>query len=116
MARSDERKDAADAMWSPVQGRLDRRSFFRGAVMLGGVGATSLLPSFDPRRAVAAEPQQNPTPTPGAAKALSAQTERILRWTSPSPSDWVRPRDGVDHNVVIVGGGQTGLTLAYGLR
>ena len=95
-----------------AQGRLDRRNFFRGAVMLGGVGAAAtLLPSALSQRAIAAEPAQSP----GASEALAGQTQRVLRWAGSTP-DWVRPREGADHNVVIVGGGQTGISLAYGLR
>jgi len=97
---------------SSASGRMDRRSFFRGATLLGGLGAAGLLPPFEPRPALAAEPLQNPPVT----EALSAQTQRILRWAGAAPSDWVRPRAGLDHNVIIVGGGQTGLSIAYGLR
>ncbi len=92
-------------------GGVNRRGFFRGAAALGGLGAASLLPSTGAPRAFAAEAQ-----IPGATDALAAQTQKVLRWAGPMPADWVRPRAGVDHNVVIVGGGQTGLSLAYGLR
>jgi cation diffusion facilitator CzcD-associated flavoprotein CzcO len=90
---------------------MNRRSFVRGAALLGGLGAGVLSPPFKEQRALAAEPQQDL----GANQALSAQTQRILRWAAPAP-DWVRPRAGVDHNVVVLGGGQTGLSVAYGLR
>ncbi|MFM0660845.1 SidA/IucD/PvdA family monooxygenase [Paraburkholderia sediminicola] len=39
-----------------------------------------------------------------------------LRLIGPSPENWVPPRDGIDHNVVIVGGGQTGTAFAFALR
>lgn len=116
MTNYDERKHAPGGDWSGVHGRLGRRSFFRGAAILGGAGAAALLPSIDPQRAFAAEAQPTPQMSPGASEALASQTQRVLRWTGPNPADWVRPRDGVDHHVVIIGGGQTGLTLAYGLR
>ena len=35
--------------------------------------------------------------------------------TGRAPADWVRARDGVDHNVVIVGGGQSGISIAHAL-
>ncbi len=95
-----------------VDGRMDRRDFFRGAALLGGLGVAGVLPPFEPQRALASEPQQ----PPGATAALSAQTQRILRWAGPPAADWVRPRAGIDHDVVVVGGGQTGLSIAYGLR
>src|SRR5689334_9416210 len=95
----------------PVQNRLDRRGFFRGAAALGSLGAVGLLPSLPSQSVFAAEAQNS-----AASDALAAQTQRVMRWTGPFPADWVRPRQGADHNVVIVGGGQTGLTLAYGLR
>ncbi len=94
----------------PARVGLDRRDFFRGAAALGSLGAAGLLPT-SAQRAVAAEVQ-----SPAAADVLAGQTQRILRWASPPGGDIVRPRTGVDHNVVIVGGGQTGVTLAYGLR
>lgn len=89
---------------------LDRRDFFRGAAALAmgglGAGATS-----------AQTPQ-----TQGANGAvdrnaeLKTQTERALRWNGRDPVDWVRARPGVDHNVVIVGGGHSGVAIGYGLK
>ncbi|WP_321857485.1 NAD(P)/FAD-dependent oxidoreductase [Paraburkholderia tropica] len=55
--------------------------------------------------------------------ALLTQTEKLeenirnaLKWQGPYPANWVPPHPGVDHDVVIVGGGQTGVAAAYGLR
>jgi cation diffusion facilitator CzcD-associated flavoprotein CzcO len=45
------------------------------------------------------------------AAALNA-----LRLIGPDPANWVPDRVGVDHNVVLVGGGQTGCALAFALR
>jgi FAD-dependent urate hydroxylase len=39
-----------------------------------------------------------------------------LRLIGPDPEDWVAARPGIDHNVLIVGGGQTGTALAFALR
>lgn len=39
-----------------------------------------------------------------------------LRLLGTDPVNWVPPTDGVDHDVAIVGGGQTGVTIAYALR
>lgn len=39
-----------------------------------------------------------------------------LRLIGPAPDNWVPPRDGIDHNVVIVGGGQTGTAFAFALK
>ncbi|ABE36039.1 pyridine nucleotide-disulfide oxidoreductase family protein [Paraburkholderia xenovorans LB400] len=39
-----------------------------------------------------------------------------LRLIGPAPDNWVPPRAGIDHNVVIVGGGQTGTAFAFALR
>jgi cation diffusion facilitator CzcD-associated flavoprotein CzcO len=50
------------------------------------------------------------TADPDAA-ALNA-----LRLLGPDPQSWVPDRIGVDHNVVLVGGGQTGSALAFALR
>src|SRR6201996_1754503 len=39
-----------------------------------------------------------------------------LRLIGPDPQNWVPDRSGIDHNVVLVGGGQTGSALAFALR
>lgn len=39
-----------------------------------------------------------------------------LRLLGPDPVNWVPDRPGIDHNVVLVGGGQTGSALAFTLR
>jgi FAD-dependent urate hydroxylase len=39
-----------------------------------------------------------------------------LRLIGPDPQNWIPDRPGVDHNVVLVGGGQTGSALAFALR
>jgi cation diffusion facilitator CzcD-associated flavoprotein CzcO len=39
-----------------------------------------------------------------------------LRLIGPDPVNWVPDRPGIDHNVVLVGGGQTGSALAFALR
>jgi cation diffusion facilitator CzcD-associated flavoprotein CzcO len=94
------------------QTKLDRRGFFRGAAALtvGTLGATTGLAQTAP------QPGSTSPPPADAAQRLDAQTNSAQRWIGAAPADWVRPRAGVDHNVVIVGGGQTGLSIAYGLR
>jgi FAD-dependent urate hydroxylase len=39
-----------------------------------------------------------------------------LRLIGPDPQNWVPDRDGVDHNALIVGGGQSGSAFAFALR
>ena len=39
-----------------------------------------------------------------------------LRLIGPDPQNWVPDRAGIDHNVVLLGGGQTGTALAFALR
>lgn len=97
---------------SAVRDRMDRRNFFRSAAVIGGLGAAGLLVPSEPRRARASEPAQNTADT----QALSVQTARVLRWTGPPPADWVRSHAAADHDVVVAGAGQTGLSIAYGLR
>lgn len=46
---------------------------------------------------------------------LNADAQRSLRWSVAEPANWV-PDTGSDHDVVIIGGGQSGLAIAYGLR
>jgi cation diffusion facilitator CzcD-associated flavoprotein CzcO len=50
------------------------------------------------------------TPDPDAAARTA------LRMIGPDPANWVPDRDGIDHNVAIIGGGQTGCALAFALR
>ncbi|HEY3515906.1 MAG TPA: FAD-dependent oxidoreductase [Gammaproteobacteria bacterium] len=90
---------------------IGRREFFRGAAALtvGGFGATAEVARLDAQTAATTE-------LADAAERLDKQTQNALRWIGRDPADWVRPRAGVDHNVVIVGGGQSGLSIAYGLR
>ena len=88
---------------------ISRRSIFRGgATLLGGLGATSLGATASPFRSL---------PGNGSASAndLANQTQRTLRWVGPAQADWVIPRAGVDHNVVVVGGGQSGVGISYWL-
>lgn len=42
--------------------------------------------------------------------------KNALRLAGPAPANWVPDQPGIDHNVVLVGGGQTGSALAYTLR
>ena len=39
-----------------------------------------------------------------------------LRLIGPDPQNWVPDRPGIDHNVIIVGGGQSGCAFAFALR
>jgi cation diffusion facilitator CzcD-associated flavoprotein CzcO len=39
-----------------------------------------------------------------------------LRLIGPDPQNWVPDRDGVDHNVFVVGGGQSGSAFTFALR
>ena len=45
-----------------------------------------------------------------------ANARTTLRLLGPDPANWVPDRPGIDHNVTIVGGGQTGCACAYALR
>ena len=91
---------------------LNRRGFFRGAaaVAVGSLGASTGLAQAPPQPAAAAPAGA------GASAQLETQTTNAQRWIGRDPADWVRARTGVDHNVVIVGGGQSGLSIAYQLR
>jgi cation diffusion facilitator CzcD-associated flavoprotein CzcO len=114
---SDEQKPASDRpTLAPTDreapSRIDRRRFFRGAAALT-VGSLSAPVAL----AQVAAPQADSNARTGSTnEQLEAQTRRVLRWAGRDPADWVRARAGVDHNVVIVGGGQSGVAIAYGLR
>src|SRR5258706_16333137 len=45
-----------------------------------------------------------------------AMAREALRLIGPDPQNWVPERPGIDHNVVIVGGGQSGCAFAFALR
>ncbi len=47
---------------------------------------------------------------------LDSGAREALRLLGPDPANWVPDREGVDHNVMIVGGGQTGCAFAFALR
>jgi cation diffusion facilitator CzcD-associated flavoprotein CzcO len=109
---SDSKTPSAGQTQTP--GQIDRRSLLRGAALLtvGGLGTPTAL-------AQVAGPTNAPAGAGTRADAieqLEAQTGRTLRWAGRDPANWVRARAGVDHNVVIVGGGQSGVAIAYGLR
>jgi len=94
-----------------VPSPIDRRDFFRGAAALtvGGIAAATEIAAPEAQTAAAPEPA-------AAAQQLEEQTQSAQRWIGRDPADWVKPRPGVDHNVVIVGGAQSGLSIAYGLK
>jgi cation diffusion facilitator CzcD-associated flavoprotein CzcO len=61
----------------------------------------------------------HPSPLPDAAERVAALTQRVrraLEYLGANPPNWVPPRAGIDHDVVIVGGGQTGVAIAFALR
>jgi len=41
---------------------------------------------------------------------------RALRLHAARPDNWVPERSGIDHDVVVVGGGQSGAAIAFALR
>ncbi|WP_198971677.1 SidA/IucD/PvdA family monooxygenase [Xylophilus sp. ASV27] len=45
--------------------------------------------------------------------ALARETLRLL---GPAPDNWVPTHPGIDHNVAVIGGGQTGSAIAFALR
>src|SRR5262245_41589865 len=45
-----------------------------------------------------------------------ADAHHALRLIGPDPQNWVPDKLGIDHNVVIVGGGQSGSAFAFALR
>jgi FAD-dependent urate hydroxylase len=96
--------------------QIDRRDFFRGAAVLtvGGLSANAALAQSNAPRGAAAG--SGSVDIADRTAELDAQTTRAERWAGREPADWVRPRAEVDHNVVIVGGGQSGIAIAYGLR
>ena len=110
---TDEHKKTTDSDPRP-RGLIDRRSLFRGAAMLT-VGSLSAPASLAQVAAPASEPAGAPEGA-AASEQLDAQTSRALRWGGRDPANWVRARADVDHDVVIVGGGQSGVSIGHALR
>ena len=44
------------------------------------------------------------------------EARTTLRLLGPDPANWVPDRPGIDHNVAIIGGGQTGSAFGFALR
>lgn len=53
---------------------------------------------------------------PRSTDTADRAAQEALRLIGPDPDDWAPVRAGVDHNVVVVGAGQSGLTFAFALR
>lgn len=51
-----------------------------------------------------------------ALAGLELEVARQQRYLGDLPEEWVPERPGVDHDVLVVGGGQSGVATAYGLR
>ncbi|MGV0876286.1 NAD(P)/FAD-dependent oxidoreductase [Martelella sp. FLE1502] len=51
-----------------------------------------------------------------SAEAHNAAVSAALALRGGFPEDWVVPRKGIDHDVVIVGGGQSGVAIALALK
>jgi cation diffusion facilitator CzcD-associated flavoprotein CzcO len=49
-------------------------------------------------------------------RMLEDDVRRSLRYLGDDPPNWVPARPGVDHDVMIVGAGQSGITTAFALR
>ncbi|MBP2231880.1 cation diffusion facilitator CzcD-associated flavoprotein CzcO [Azospirillum agricola] len=51
-----------------------------------------------------------------ALAALAAEARRSLALLGEEPANWVPARPGIDHDVAVIGGGQSGLSIAFALR
>ena len=47
---------------------------------------------------------------------IDAAARETLRLIGPDPQNWVPDLGGVDHNVAVIGGGQSGSAFAFALR
>ncbi|MGC0321091.1 cation diffusion facilitator CzcD-associated flavoprotein CzcO [Bradyrhizobium sp. USDA 326] len=47
---------------------------------------------------------------------IDAAARETLRLIGPDPQNWVPDRHAVDHNVIVIGGGQSGSAFAFALR
>jgi cation diffusion facilitator CzcD-associated flavoprotein CzcO len=65
------------------------------------------------RRGPPNQGETNPMPEPTDP---DFDARNALRLIGPDPQNWVPDRPGIDHNVMIVGGGQSGCAFAFALR
>ena len=56
------------------------------------------------------------TPSTAPAANVDQLARETLRLLGPAPDNWVPDRPGIDHNVAIIGGGQSGSAYAFALR
>lgn len=47
---------------------------------------------------------------------VDTAARETLRLIGPDPQNWIPDRQGIDHNVAIIGGGQSGSAFAFALR
>lgn len=47
---------------------------------------------------------------------VDTAARETLRLIGPDPQNWIPDRQGIDHNVAIIGGGQSGSAFALALR
>ncbi|MEV4096882.1 NAD(P)/FAD-dependent oxidoreductase [Streptosporangium saharense] len=47
---------------------------------------------------------------------IDRAAQESLRLLGADPANWVLPTPGVDHDVAVIGGGQSGVTIAFALR
>lgn len=62
---------------------------------------------------------ENDMPATEQARAIARHDQavsRALRLHAARPDNWVPERSGIDHDVVVVGGGQSGAAIAFALR
>ena len=99
---------ADEASKSSSTGTMDRRSLLRGAAAATlGLSASAVAQNGTALRT------GGDVRTDYVAAQLHAQTQQAQRWGAATPNNWVRPRRGADHNVVIVGGGVIGSAIAF---
>ncbi|MGF6980640.1 cation diffusion facilitator CzcD-associated flavoprotein CzcO [Paraburkholderia atlantica] len=61
-------------------------------------------------------PRSTGYPFMTSSSTQDALARETLRLIGPDPENWVADRSGIDHNVLIVGGGQSGAAFAFALR
>lgn len=101
-----DKPEQPDSATLSMDGKFNRRGLFAGAAALAVAGV-------GPNTAGAQSASQR---TNDAPHQLAEQTQHAQRWAGPYPRNWVAPRADADHNVVIVGGGQSGMAIAHGLK
>ncbi len=96
----------------PRKAKLATRRKGRGWTSQGGGLSLFQTPRYGTGTLSQPDSPQPATPNPDPDRVA----RDTLRLAGPDPENWVPSRPGVNHDVAVIGGGQSGLAFAFALR